>query len=142
MKKRLNEYAKIGETKTFIDADTGEEVKAETVVKKVDRSGFEITYIAYLCDLFEMLGNQKMKVLKYILENKTVDNLVIDTVRSISEKSGVSLQTVQRTLTILNEKGVISRRNGVMVIHPKIAHKGNYHKEKNIMIKFEEIKHL
>ena len=142
MKKKLNEYAKIGETKIFIDADTGEEVKAETVVKKVDRSGFEITYIAYLCDLFEILGNQKMKVLKYLLENKTADNLVVDTIRSISEKSGVSLQTVHRTLVVLSEKGVISRKNGVIVIHPKVAHKGNYHKEKNIMIKFQEIRHL
>ena len=44
---------------------TGEPIIADEVVKKVNRNGFEITYLTYLVDLFDKLGGKKYTVFKY-----------------------------------------------------------------------------
>ena len=49
---------------------TGEPIIADEVVKKVNRNGFEITYLTYLVDLFDKLGGKKYTVFKYILPTR------------------------------------------------------------------------
>ena len=61
-----------GEIKTV-----GEPVVADASITKCDRNGFEITYLAYLFDVFDQLGGQKYKVFKYIMEHKSADNTLI-----------------------------------------------------------------
>ena len=40
---------------------TGEPIIADEVVKKVNRNGFEITYLTYLVDLFDKLGGKSTR---------------------------------------------------------------------------------
>ena len=46
-----------------------ESIVADVSITKCDRNGFEITYLAYLFDVFDQLGGQKYKVFKYIVEH-------------------------------------------------------------------------
>ena len=85
----------------------GEPILADEVIKKVNRNGFEITYLAYFIDLFDKLGGKKYVVFKYIIENKSADNTLIITVRELAEKTGTSTRTVQDTLKLLREAGLI-----------------------------------
>ena len=39
----------------------GEPVVADASITKCDRNGFEITYLAYLFDVFDQLGGQKVQ---------------------------------------------------------------------------------
>lgn len=137
---KIEKITAISEEKIYIDPETGEKIKAQTIVKRLDRKGFEITYLAYLFELFDILGNKKMQVFRYILENKDYDNKLIITTRELAEKAKVSLKIAHTTLQILEEKGLIKRRIGSLMVIPKIAHKGDTNREKNLMIKFKEFR--
>ena len=67
----------------------GDPFVADASITKVDRNGFEITYLAYLFDVFDQLGGQKYKVFKYIVENKSSDNTLIITTRELAERCKV-----------------------------------------------------
>lgn len=115
----------------------GEPILADEVVKKVDRNGFEITYLAYFLDLFDKLGGKRYTVFKYIIENKSSENTLIITVRELAEKTNTSTRTVQDTLKLLKEAGLIKTRTGAIMLVPKLAHRGSNRKEAYLMQKFE-----
>lgn len=115
----------------------GEPIEAEQIVKKVPRNGFEITYLAYFCDLFDKLGGRKYTVFKYIIEHKNSDNQLIITIRELAEKTNTSTKTVNDTIKLLKEAGLISTRTGAIMLLPKLAHRGSDRKEAYLMQKFE-----
>lgn len=116
----------------------GEPIVADASVTKVDRNGFEITYLAYLFDVFDQLGGQKYKVFRYIIENKSSDNTLIITTRELAKKADVSYTTVTGAIKLLREKGLISTRTGAIMVLPKIAHRGSKGREQYLMQKFRE----
>ena len=116
----------------------GEPIVADASITKCDRNGFEITYLAYLFDVFDQLGGQKYKVFKYIVEHKSADNTLIITNRELAEKCNVSTKTITETLKLLKEKGLIATRTGAIMLLPKIAHRGKAGREQFLMHKFEE----
>lgn len=114
-----------------------EPIEAEQVVRKVPRNGFEITYLAYFCELFDKLGGKKYIVFKYIIEHKNSDNQLIITNRELAEKTNTSLQTVSDTIKLLRDANLISTRTGAIMLLPKLAHRGSDKKEAYLMQKFE-----
>lgn len=113
-------------------------IQTDDVVRKVQRTGFEITYLTYLFDVFDKLGGKKYQVLKYIMDHKSSDtNALIITNRELAAKSKVSLQTVTEALKILREAHLIETRTGAIMLNPKLAHRGNSGKEKYLLQKFE-----
>lgn len=116
----------------------GEPVVADASITRCDRNGFEITYLAYLFDVFDQLGGQKYKVFKYIIEHKSADNTLIITNRELAQKCNVSTKTITETLKLLKEKGLIATRTGAIMILPKIAHRGKMGREQFLMHKFQE----
>lgn len=117
---------------------TGEPIIADKVVKKVNRTGFEITYLSYLVDLFDKLGGKKYTVFKYILAHKSAENTLIITTRELAEKTSTSTKTVVETLKLLEDSGLISRRTGAIMLLPKLAHRGSDRREAYLMQKFVE----
>ena len=117
---------------------TGEPIIADEVVKKVNRNGFEITYLTYLVDLFDKLGGKKYTVFKYILAHKSAENTLIITTRELARKTETSVQTVTDTLKLLEESGLIARKTGAIMLLPKVAHRGNDRREAYLMQKFVE----
>lgn len=115
----------------------GEPILADEVVKKVRRNGFEITYLAYFIDLFDKLGGKKYIVFKYIIEHKSAENTLIITIRELAEKTKTSTRTVQDTLNLLKEAGLIKCRTGAITLVPKLVHRGNDRREAYLMQKFE-----
>ena len=47
--------------------------------------------------------------------------------------------TVSETLKILEQANIVVRKTGLVMLSPKIAHKGNARKERYLMTKFEKI---
>lgn len=131
----LEELQKTGEIKVI-----GNPIIADASVTKVRRNGFEITYLAYLFDVFDQLGGQKYKVFKYIVEHKSSDNTLIITNRELAKHCKVALSTVQDALKLLKEKGLIATRTGAIMLLPKVAHRGKKEREQYLMHKFTEFK--
>lgn len=119
------------------EAKPGENViDTDDVIKKVERNGFEITYLSYFFDLFDQLAGKKYAVVKYILQNKSSDNTLIITNRELAKKCGVSPKTVVDTLKILRDAKLIVTRTGAIMINPKLAHRGKSGRERYLLQKF------
>lgn len=127
-----NLYQQTGEVKIV-----GEPIEADEVIKKVNRKGFEITYLAYFIDLFDKLGGKKYVVFKYIIENKSSENTLIITIRELAEQTHTSTKTVSETLKLLKEAGLIKCRTGSIMLMPRLAHKGDHRREAYLLQKFE-----
>lgn len=122
----------------WVNQRTGEAVEADQVVKKVDRTGFEITYLMYFMELFDKLGGQKYKVVRYILENRSkAENTLIITTEELAKKSKVSRQTVSDALKIMEDANLIKRRTGAIMVNAQLVHRGSVGKERYLMQKFE-----
>lgn len=117
---------------------TGEVFKANNVMKKVNRNGFEITYLINFFELFDKLGGQKYQVAKYILKHRSKsENTLIITTQELAKKTKVSRQTVSDTLKIMEEAKLISRKRGAIMVSAKLIHRGTSGKEFYLMEKFE-----
>lgn len=119
----------------------GEIITADVAIKEVPRVGFAITYLSTIVQLIDNVGNKKMQVVKYILQNMDSNNKLSETAREISTNSKCSYQTVIDTLKILEQCGIIARKTGTVMLSPKLAHKGNAQRERFLMTKFREIKY-
>lgn len=113
--------------------------RVDVVIKEVPRTGFAITYLSSIIQMIDTIGNKKMQVVKYILQNMDSNNKLSETVREIASGCGCSLQTVNDTLRLLDSCGIIARKTGTVMLSPKLAHKGNAKKERILMTKFFEI---
>jgi len=126
-----------------IDPETqqpiGEIRQVDVVIKEVPRTGFAITYLSSIINLIESIGNKKMQVVKYILKSMDSNNILLQTVREVAEGCGCSIQTVNDTLKLLENAGIIARKTGAIMLSPKLVHKGNAKKERYLMAKFIEI---
>ncbi|MBC9710023.1 MAG: replication/maintenance protein RepL [Enterococcus sp.] len=124
---------------TWINKETGEEITTDDIVKKTGRNGFMITYLSAIINLMDKLGNKKMQVVKYILENmdKSTNTLIITT-PELAIKAKVSRPIVSETLKILEDANIIARRTGAIMIHSDLVHRGSEEKEKFLLARFEE----
>ena len=143
-KKKLN--VEFGESELWVQVDSdgkpiGEPKEVSVLLKGVEtkRYGFAITYLAELIKLIDTIGNKKMRVVKYILEKMDSNNKVTETVQEIADNCKVSKPIVIETLQLLESVGFIARKTGLIMLSPKIAHKGNYQRERFLMTKFFEV---
>ena len=123
----------------WINERTGEKITFNQIIKKTSGNEFMITYLSTMINLIDRLGNKKMQVVKYILENmdKSTNTLIITT-RELSNKTTVSKPVVLDTLKILEDAKIIARRTGSIMIHSDLVHRGNEKKEKYLLVRFEE----
>ena len=134
----------------WINERTGEKITFNQIIKKTSGNEFMITYLSTMINLIDRLGNKKMQVVKYILENmdKSTNTLIITT-RELSNKTKVSKPVVLDTLKILEDAKIIARRTGSIMIHQhfKLINiltaaeniiLGNEKKEKYLLVRFEE----
>lgn len=113
--------------------------KMDVVIKEVPRVGFAITYLSSIVQMIDAVGNKKMSVVKYILQNMDSNNKLNETTTEIAENCGVSRVTVSETLKMLEQAGVIARKVGLIMLSPKLIHRGNAQRERYLLTKFREI---
>lgn len=124
----------------WVNQATGEVREVDTFEKPVGRgNGFMITYLAEIINLIETLGNKKMLVVKYMLEHMSkTENTLIRTQREIADALGMSTKTVNETLKLLADAGIIERRTGAIMVSPKLMNNWKAPKEASMMIKYYE----
>lgn len=121
----------------WINAETGERIEATRVLKRLARDDFEITYIAYLLDIFDRLGGKKYAVLKYIMKHRSLDNTLIITIEELCKATSVSRQTCLDALRLLEDAHLIQRRTGAIILNPRVLNRGSKQKELYLLQKFE-----
>jgi len=113
-------------TYAVIDKITGEEVPIDIFIEKASKKYWEKAYAKTLAEYINVSGNNPSKVLAYLLKNKNVDNLVLNTVRGISNELCISTAHVTNTFKALKEKGLLKTvRNGCYFLSPELLRHGS-----------------
>lgn len=125
--------------RTLVDPDTGQVIE---VVEQI-REGFQDVnwYKVWLMDLVNvitMLGNKKMVVFEYLIENlQRNNNMIIATYRKIESETSVSRPTIAAVMKRLIEEDVIRKiQVGVYMLNPDIAAAGSHNKRKGLLITY------
>ncbi len=127
-------------TKQYVDTSTGEIKDVDCFEKLVGRNEpFMITYMNEIVNLFDVLGNKKMQIVKYIIKkmNKS-NNVLMITTEQLAMETKTSRQTVSETLKLLANAGIIHRRVGAIMINPKLINNKSAAKERQMLIKFQD----
>jgi Transcriptional regulators containing a DNA-binding HTH domain and an aminotransferase domain (MocR family) and their eukaryotic orthologs len=129
------------ENDTWVNQRTGEVIETVEIMKPINRQGFMITYLETIIDLIETIGNKKMQIIRHILSNMDKStNTYLTSTRELAEKTGSSTRTITETLKLLEEKSIIQRRLGAIMINPKLVHRGSNNKEKALITRFYDFK--
>lgn len=121
-------------TEQYINARTGE-LEEMQVTSIEDRDyNFSKVWMRNFIATLDIVGNQKTKLCFWIIEHVNKQNVLIGTMRSISKESGISLETVRRTMSILLDADFLRRvQNGVYIINPDIVFKGSRSGRMNVL---------
>ena len=104
------------------------------------RNNFGILYLMEFYCLLDELGNKKMQVVKFILENMNYENTLNMTAKEIAKKSGISYFTVKETLRKLEGANLITRKLGTIILNPHLLNRKNAQGEGNILVKYRTVK--
>src|SRR5699024_12010818 len=77
----------------FIDASTGEKETMQVTNIEERDANFHKIWLGHMLESLDMIGNQKIRVAMFIMENINKENELIMTYRVIAEKTNTSLQT-------------------------------------------------
>src|SRR5699024_450970 len=112
-------------TKEFIDASTGEKETMQVTNIEERDANFHKIWLGHMLESLDMIGNQKIRVAMFIMENINKKNELIMTYRVIAEKTNSSPQTVTETRKALQESNVLSNiRYGYYRVNPNVIFKG------------------
>ena len=79
-----------------------------------------------------------MKLAFWIIEHLDYENkLTYTSFRQIQEETGISLETISRTMKTLIECNFIKRKNGgCYIVNPDMLYKGNHQTRINVLIQY------
>ena len=113
-------------TYAVIDRVTGEEIDVAIFLEKASSKYWERAYAKTIAEYIGVGGNGATKVLAYIIKEKNVDNILIQTVRGIGKETSVDPKTVSEVLKTLREKDLVKKmRNGVYLVSPHLMRHGS-----------------
>lgn len=91
--------------------------------RRTDKN-FHKIWIKDLSKILLMIGNQKVKVFCYILDNMDFNNKIIGSIRKIAKKLELSNETVSQTIKALKEDNKIRQiQEGVYMVNPDLISK-------------------
>lgn len=140
-KNTTSKKVKVVGTETYINQSTGE-IQDMQVVSIEDRDfNFHKIWLAHIINTLDIIGNKKVKLVFWIVENLNKENQLIMTYRQIAEKSGISIDTVNDTMKALIESNFLVRINqGAYQVNPDVLFKGTRTGRLNVLYQYNEIK--
>jgi hypothetical protein len=131
---------KIEKERILVDKETGEEFPANYFEIEERDANFHKIWLWHIIQALDLIGNQKIKILSYILENIDTGNQFIGSQRIIAEETETSIQTVTITMKMLQETDIIKmRQHGVYYVNPNAIFKGDNKKRMNILYRYHDI---
>src|SRR5699024_1057259 len=92
-------------------------------------------WLGHMLESLDMIGNQKIRVAMFIMENINKEDELIMTYRVIAEKTNTSLQTVSETMKGLQESNLLSKiRNGYYRVNTNVILKSRRKYLMNVLL--------
>lgn len=130
--------------KTLVDPDTGETYPMQMNILEERDFNFHKVWMRHLVNSLDAISNQKLRLAFWIIDNLNRENQLIMTQRAIAEASGMSLQTVSRTLKALCEApegspAFLQKINsGAYRVNPEVLFKGSHSNRMGICYEYQE----
>lgn len=123
----------------YINNDTGE-LENFQVVSIEDRDfNFHKVWLEHIIQSLDLIGNQKTKLAFWIIDNLDRENKLTMTYRQIAEHSGISYQTVSKTMQALIESNFLQTINrGAYRVNPNVLFKGTKNNRLNVLYQYKE----
>jgi len=102
---------------------------------------FNKVWLQHLVNSIDGIANQKLRLAFWIIENLDKENKLIMTQRIIAEKSGMSLNTVVKTMQALQqgEPAFLQKINsGAYRVNPEVIFKGSHSNRMGICFEYKE----
>lgn len=124
-------------TETFINQQTGEICEMNVLNIEERDANFHKIWLGHVIQALDVIGNQKIKVLTFVLDNLNKENQLIMTQRKIAEKSEVSYATVAETIKALQDSNFLVKINsGAYQVNPDVLFKGSKNNRLNILLQY------
>ena len=126
-------------TKTYIDKDTGELEKMRVISIEERDANFHKIWLGHVVQSLDLIGNKKIKVLSYLMENLNSENMFLKSQKEVAESLNVSIQTVSRTFRALQESDFMRQtKYGIYQVNPDIIFKGGKEKRLNVLLQYHQ----
>lgn len=121
-------------SRELMDPKTGEIITVKQIVQQSKDNDFEKVWLTHLLDAIDEVTTKKFEVMRYMMENKNNQNLVIATQKKISNETGVSRRTVSEAIQILKEKDFLTMlQNGVYKLNPNHIFRGGHNQRMDVL---------
>lgn len=100
---------------------------------------FHKVWLQHLVNSLDSISNQKLRLAFWIIDHLDQENKLIMTQRAISEKSGMSYQTVSRTMRALQEGEpafLVKINSGAYRVNPDVIWKGHHSNRMGICFEY------
>ncbi|UIA94521.1 replication/maintenance protein RepL (plasmid) [Erwinia tracheiphila] len=139
--KSTRKKVKVIGKRSYIDSETGECKDFQVIDIEERDANFHKFWMFNIVQSLDLIGNQKMKVAFWLIENMNSENQIVFTQRQMAEKIDVSLDTVRKTITSLLDSGFLAKQNmGVYVVNPDCIFKGGKGQRLNVLYQYSELK--
>ena len=128
--------------KEFIDAETGEVIPMQLNQIEDRDFNFHKLWLQMFINGLDEIANKKMKLAFWIIDHLNKENQLIYTFRRMAEETGLSIETVIKTMKALQNGDppfLKKLQSGVYVVNPDILYKGSHKSRMGIIYQFGEI---
>lgn len=117
---------------TFVNEFTGEKVQMGVITKNLDvldKKGWRRVIMSDLMEVIEKVGNKKIQVLSYLVDNMDGKNQINTTIAKICKDTNISNKTIIETIKALKDANLLRKFGGVYVLNCEII--SSYGKSEN-----------
>lgn len=139
--KQTNKKQKLVGVQEYLNPNTGELVPMQVVSIEDRDFNFHKVWLQHLVNSLDSISNQKLRLAFWIIENLNKENQLVMTQRQISDKSGMSLKTVQRTMKSLQEGNpafLVKINGGAYMVNPDIIWKGSHKSRMGVVFDYAD----
>ncbi len=127
-------------TAKYLNCATNEIEDFNVISQHEQDYNFEKFWISQIMFAIDEFGSKKLDLLMYLLQTRDKgNNTVIKTVRELAAETGISKDTVNATLQILERNGIVRRKIGVIFISPEVIFKGSHNKRMSVLIQYRAV---
>ena len=128
-------------TKILIDPETNEPYPMQLNVIEDRDFNFHKVWLQHLVNSLDGISNQRLRLAFWIIDNLDKENQLVMTQRAIAAGSGMSLNTVTRTMKALQEGDppfLQKINSGAYRVNPDVIWKGSYSNRMGVIYKYKE----
>lgn len=124
----------------FINAETGEVEEFQVTNIEERDFNFSKVWMRNFVATLDLVGNQKTKLVYWIIDHLTKENQLICTNRQLEKETGISLKTVSVTMKVLQDANFLKKTsNGVYTVNPDVVFKGSRTARLNVLHTYQEL---